>query len=57
MLDTIFFEKNQANLVTPTKHITMKFGVPENIKKQASNYMDENILNTVFKFYQKTQAR
>ena len=35
----------------------MKFGVPENIKKQASNYMDENILNTVFKIYQKTQAR
>jgi len=33
----------------------MRFDVPENIKKQASNFMDSNISNMISKFYEKTR--
>jgi ADP-ribosylglycohydrolase len=33
----------------------MRFGVPENIKKQASNFMDKNVLEIVTEFYKKTR--
>ena len=29
----------------------IRFGVPENIKRQARTYMDNNVLNTIAKFY------
>lgn len=35
----------------------MRFGIPENIKKEASNFMDDNVLDMVTRFYQKIQAR
>ena len=31
----------------------IRFGIPENIRKQASNYMDNNVTNVITKFYQK----
>lgn len=33
----------------------MKFGIPENIRKQAMTYMDDNVLNTIVRFYKKLQ--
>ncbi len=35
----------------------VKFGVPENIKKQAAKYMDKRVLNTVTEFYKAVKAR
>ena len=35
----------------------MRFGVPENIKKQASNFWDNNVTDIITKFYQNIQAR
>jgi ADP-ribosylglycohydrolase len=33
----------------------VKFGVPENIKKQASKFMDNNVSDMIGKFYQKVR--
>ena len=33
----------------------IKFGVPENLKKQASKYMDSNVSDIVDRFYQKVR--
>lgn len=33
----------------------MKFDIPENIRKQAMTYMDDNVLNTIVRFYKKLQ--
>ena len=35
----------------------VKFGVPDNIKRQASKYMDKNVSATVTQFYQKIKQR
>ena len=35
----------------------MRFGIPENIKKQASKFMDNNVSSTIEKFYQKIKSR